>query len=66
MDQWDRRGRMVVWFTTTYAISAYHHISCEFESRLWRDILDTILCDKVVSALLYVGGFLGYSDFLHQ
>jgi len=23
---------MVVGFTTTYAISAYHHWSCEFES----------------------------------
>ena len=30
----DRRGRhrMVVGFITTYAISAYHHKSCEFES----------------------------------
>ena len=29
----DRRGRdrMVVGFTTTYTISAYHHESCEFE-----------------------------------
>jgi len=32
------RGRrchdhMVVGFTTTYAISAYHHCCCEFESR---------------------------------
>ena len=27
------RDRMVVEFTTTYAISAYHHESCEFESR---------------------------------
>ena len=26
------RGRMVVGFITTYAISAYHHWSCEFES----------------------------------
>jgi hypothetical protein len=25
--------RMVVWFTTTYSISAYHHSSCELESR---------------------------------
>jgi len=31
----DRRGLdcMVVGFTTTYAISAYHHWWCEFESR---------------------------------
>jgi hypothetical protein len=40
------RDRMVVGFTTTYAISAYHHQSCEFESRLWRGVLDTTLCDK--------------------
>jgi hypothetical protein len=28
-----RRGhdRMVVGFTTTYVISAYHHLHCEFE-----------------------------------
>ena len=26
------RYRMVVWFTNTYAISAYHHHWCEFES----------------------------------
>jgi hypothetical protein len=29
-----RRDRMVGGFTTTYAISAYHHWSCEFEYRL--------------------------------
>jgi hypothetical protein len=38
---------MVVGFTTTYAISAYHHLSCEFEFRWWRGVLDTTLCDKV-------------------
>jgi hypothetical protein len=27
-----RRGRMVVGFTTTYVINAYHHSCCEFES----------------------------------
>ena len=45
----DRRGRdgMVVGFITTYAISAYHHISCEFEPRSWRGVLDTTLCDKI-------------------
>jgi len=41
------RDRMVVGFTTTYAISAYHHQRCEFESRSWRGLLDTTLCDKV-------------------
>ena len=50
---------MVVGFTTTYAIIAYHHQSCEFESRSWRDVrtknvLDTTLCDIVCQ----VGGFL--------
>jgi hypothetical protein len=45
----DNRGRdrMVVAFTTTYAISAYHQYSCEFESCSWRGVLDTTLCDKV-------------------
>ena len=44
-----RRGcnRMVVASTTTYAISVYHHQSCEFEPRSWRGVLDTTLCDKV-------------------
>ena len=39
--------RMVVGFTTTCAISAYHHESCEFEPCSWRGVLDTKLCDKV-------------------
>ena len=45
----DRRGRdrMVVGFTTTYAISAYHHYCCEFELRSWRDVPDTTVRDKV-------------------
>jgi len=29
---------MVVGFTTTYAISAYHHLSYDFESRLGRGV----------------------------
>ena len=33
-------------FTTTYAISAYHHISCELKSRAWRGALDSTLCEK--------------------
>ena len=41
------RDHMVVGLTTTYAISAYHHLSCEFESRSWRDVLNKTLCDKV-------------------
>jgi hypothetical protein len=39
--------RMVVGFTTADAINAYHHQRCEFESRSWRGVLDTTLCDKV-------------------
>jgi hypothetical protein len=38
---------IVVGFTTTYAINAYHHSSCEFKSRPWRGVLDTTLCDKL-------------------
>jgi len=32
------RDRIVVGFTTTYAISAYHHWCCEFESRSGRGV----------------------------
>jgi len=39
--------RMVIEFTTTYALRAYHHMSCEFESRSLRGALNTTLCDKV-------------------
>ena len=39
--------RKVVGFTITYAISFYHHWSCELESRSWRGVLDTTLCGKV-------------------
>jgi len=37
----------VVGFTTTLAISAYHHLRCELESCSWGGVLDTTLCDKV-------------------
>ena len=43
---------MVGWFTTTYAIGAYHYWSCEFESCSWQGILDTTLCDKVCQWLV--------------
>jgi hypothetical protein len=39
------RYHMVDGFTTTYAISAYHHWCCEFESRSRARY--TTLCDKV-------------------
>jgi len=41
------RDRMIVGFTNTCAISAYHHQSWEFESHLWWGVLDTTWCDKV-------------------
>jgi hypothetical protein len=41
------RDRMVVRFTTTYDISIYYHQHCEFESRSWRGVLNTTLCDQV-------------------
>ena len=44
-----RRGhnRMVVRFTATCAISAYHHSSCELKPRSWGGALNTTVCDKV-------------------
>jgi hypothetical protein len=30
---WGHRDRMVIGFIITYAISAYHHKCCQFESR---------------------------------
>ena len=56
------RDRMVVGFT----ISAYHHKSCEFESRLGEVYLIQHNANKFVSDLLQVDGFPGYSAFLHQ
>jgi len=49
------RGRMVVGFTTTYAISDYHHCSCEFEYRSGRGIQHYVI--KFASHLRQVGGF---------
>ena len=47
------RGRdcMVVGFTTTCAISAYHHLSCKCEPRSCRDVLDTPLCNNVCQSI---------------
>jgi hypothetical protein len=42
---------MVVGFTTTCTISAYHHYSCEFESCSCQGVLNTTLCDKVYQLL---------------
>jgi len=46
------RDHVVVGFTTTCAISAYHHLSCEFEP------LYNIVVIKFVSDLQQVCGFL--------
>ena len=53
-----RRGhdRMVVGFTTTYAISTYHYWYCELESRSGRGVQHYVM--KFVSDLRQVGGFL--------
>jgi hypothetical protein len=50
--------RMVVGFTTTCAISAYRHYSCEFESRSGEVYLIQHYVIKFVSDLRHVGGFL--------
>ena len=42
-----RLDRIIVGFTSPCAISAYHHLGCEFEPCSWRGVLDTTLCDKV-------------------
>jgi len=49
------RDRMVVGFTTTYAINVYHHWCCEFASRSGRGVQHYVI--KFVSDLRQVGGF---------
>jgi hypothetical protein len=49
--------RMVVEFTTTYAISAYRHWTCDFESRSG-EVYSIHYVIKFVSDLRQVGGFL--------
>jgi hypothetical protein len=39
--------RMVLGFTTTYAMSAYQHYICEFEPHSWQGVFDTTLFDNV-------------------
>jgi hypothetical protein len=45
------RDRMAVGFTTTFAISAYHHWCCEFESRSGRGVQHYVI--KFVSDLVF-------------
>jgi hypothetical protein len=52
---------MVVGFTTTCAISAYHHYSSELEHLSWRDVLDTTSGDNVCQLLLEIYLQLEYS-----
>ena len=49
---------MVIGFTTTYAISAYHHQRCEFESRSGEVFSIQHCVIKFVSDLRQVVGFL--------
>ena len=60
----DSHDRMVVGFTTTYTISPYHHLCCEFESRSGRGVQHYVI--KFVRDLRQVGDFCGSSGFLHQ
>jgi hypothetical protein len=55
--------RMVVGFTTTYAISAYHHQNCEFEPRSGEMYLIQHYVIKFVSVLWQVNGFLQVLQF---
>jgi len=48
------RDRIVIGFTSTYAISAYHHRCCEFESRSGRGVQHYVI--KFVSDLRQQGG----------
>jgi len=52
------RDHMVVGFITTYAITAYHHWSCEFEPRSGEVYSKQYYVIKFVSDLRQVGAFL--------
>jgi hypothetical protein len=43
---------MVVGFTTTCTLSAYHHLHCELETHSWQGVLDTTLWDEVCQWLV--------------
>ena len=60
MELGGRRGpdRMLVGFTTTYAISAYHHRSCEVKSHSGEVYWIQHYVIKFVSDLQHMGGFL--------
>jgi len=50
--------RMIVGFTTTCAISPYHHISCEFKPRSWRMYLIQLYAINFVNDLQQVDCFI--------
>ena len=52
----DRRDRVVIGFTITSEISAYHHRCCELESRSGRGVQQYVV--KLDCDLRQVGGFL--------
>ena len=56
------RDRMIVRFTTTYAIGAYHHCCYELEFHSGRDVQHYVI--KFVSDLRQVGDFLRVPRFL--
>ena len=60
--RWDH-DRMVVGFITTYAISAYHHKRCEFESSSGEVYSIQYYVIKFVSDSRQVGGFLQVLQF---
>jgi hypothetical protein len=53
---------IVVGYITTYAISAYHHWSCEFKSRSGEVYLIQHYAIKIVRNLRQVGGFLSSTN----
>jgi hypothetical protein len=54
------------WIFTTYAISAYHYWSCEFESRSGEVCSMQHYVIKFISDLRMSVTFFGYSGFIHQ
>ena len=54
---------MVVGYTTTCAISAYHHESCDFEPRYWEVYSIQHYVIKYISDLQQVSGFHGVLRF---
>jgi hypothetical protein len=53
LESHQRKGAVVIGFTTTCAIGVYHHLSCEFQPRSWRVALDTRFWSAPVYRLAY-------------